>query len=557
MIADNSKTSHLLFAVALLGTGLSGFAQHGNHTAAPAAAKQKPVVLQTGLGKIQHLIQTTSPVAQQFFNQGLMLIYGFNHDEAIRSFEKAATLDPAAAMPHWGIALALGPNINLDVDPKKEKAAFDAVQKALRLSAKSPENEKAYIAALVKRYSDDPKADLKKLARDYADAMRELSRAYPDDMDAATLFAESLMDLNPWRLWTKDGKPAEGTEEIVATLERVMRRDPDHIGANHYYIHAIEASKHPERALPAADRLGKLAPNAGHLTHMPGHIYLQLGDYEKTAVSNEAAAQADRQFIAASGATGIYPLMYYTHNLHFIAVARAAQGRYLDAKRAAVMMRENVQPAVKEMPMIEPYTLIDWLVMLQFHKWDEFLTQAKPADEKSQRYLVWQYGRALSLAGKGKSPEAEEHRNVYAKIVSEIPADAPYGTTNMAREAMTVGVHVADAAIAESRNDLDAAVAHWRKAVEAEDALAYDEPPAWYYPVRQSLGGALLKAKKYAEAEVVFRQALDAHPRDGRLLFGLLEALNGQNKKTAAAQVKAQYDEAWKSADTKLKVSDL
>jgi predicted Zn-dependent protease len=209
------------------------------------------------------------------------------------------------------------------------------------------------------------------------------------------------------------------------------------------------------------------------------------------------------------------------------------------------------------MPMIEPYTLVDWLVMLQFHKWDEFLTQAKPAEEKSQRHLVWQYGRALSLAGKGKTAEAEEHRNVYAKIVSEIPPDAPYGTTNTAREAMTVGVHVADAAIAESRNDLDAAIGHWRKAVEAEDALAYDEPPAWYYPVRQSLGGALLKAKKYTEAEVVFREALDAHPRDGRLLFGLLEALNGQNKKTAAAQVKAQYDEAWKSADTKLKISDL
>lgn len=486
-----------------------------------------------------------------------MLIYGFNHDEAIRSFEKAASLDPAAAMPHWGIALALGPNINMDVDPQKEKAAFDAVQKALRLSAKSPENEKAYIAALVKRYSDDPKADLKKLARDYADAMRELSRTYPDDMDAATLFAESLMDLNPWRLWTKDGKAAEGTEEIVATLERVLRRDLDHIGANHYYIHAIEASKHPERALPAADRLSKLAPAAGHLTHMPGHIYLQLGDYEKTAVSNEAAARADRQFIAASGATGLYPLMYYTHNLHFIAVARAAQGRYLDAKRAAVMMRENVQPAVKEMPMIEPYSLIDWLVILQFHKWDEFLTQAKPSDEKSQRYLVWQYGRALALAGKGKSAEAEEHRNVYAKLVSEIPADTIFGTTNTAREAMTVGIHVADASIAESRNDLDLAIAHWRKAVEAEDALNYDEPPAWYYPVRQSLGGALLKAKKYAEAEAVFREALDAHPRDGRLLFGLLEALNGLSKKVAAAQVKAQYDEAWKSADTKLKVGDL
>lgn len=533
----------------------AAYGQHGAHTPAP---KQRPVALQTGIGKVQHFIQTTSPVAQQYFNQGLMLIYGFNHDEAIRSFEKAASLDPAAAMPHWGIALALGPNINLDVDPEKEKAAFDAVQRAVRLSAKSPENEKAYIAALARRYSNDPKADLKKLARDYADAMRELSRQYPDDLDAATLFAESLMDLNPWKLWTKDGKPAEGTEEIVATLERVLRRDPDHIGANHYYIHAVEASKTPERALPSADRLGRLAPNAGHLTHMPGHIYLQLGNYEKTAVSNEAAARADRQFIAASGAKGIYPLMYYTHNLHFIAVARAAQGRYAEAKRAAAMMRENVAPAVKDMPMIEPYTLVEWMIQFQFHRWDEFLTAApKPADEKSQQFLIWQYGRALALAGKGKPGEAEQHRNTYAKLVSQIPADAPYGTTNTAREALSVGIHVADASIAESRGDLEGALAHWRQAVAAEDRLAYDEPPAWYYPVRQSLGGALLKAKKYAEAEMVFREALDAHPRDGRLLFGLHEALTGQNKKTQAAQVKAQFDEAWKSADAKLKVGDL
>ncbi len=545
----------MAFLVCLLFTIATLLAQHGGHTAAPPP--QKPVTLMPGLGKIKHPIATKTPLAQQFFDQGLMLVYGFNHDEAIRSFEKASSLDPSSSMPLWGIALALGPNINLDVDPQKEKAAYEAVQKALRLSEKAPANEKAYIAALAKRYSDDPKADLKNLARDYADAMRELSQSFPDDLDAATLFAESLMDLNPWRLWTKDGKPAEGTEEIVATLERVIRRDPEHLGANHYYIHATEASKNPEKALPSADRLGKLAPNAGHLVHMPGHVYLQLGDYEKTAASNESAAKTDRQFIAASGATGIYPLMYYTHNLHFIAVARAAQGRYADAKKAAAMMSANVAPAMKEMPMLEPFSLIEWLITLQFHRWDEFLALPKPADEKSQRFLVWHYGRALALAGKGKPTEAEEARNIYAQIVAQVPADAPFGTTNMAREALSVGVYIADAAIAESRNHMDVAIEHWKKAAAAEEALSYDEPPAWYYPVRQSLGGALLKTKRYAEAEVVFRQALDAHPRDGRLLFGLLEALTNQQKNAAAAQVKAQFEEVWKSADAKLKVSDL
>lgn len=530
---------------------LLSFAQHGGHSTSP----HKPVALLTGLGKIHHPIETRSPLAQKYFDQGLMLVYGFNHDEAIRSFEKASALDPLAAMPLWGVALALGPNINIDVEPAKEKAAYEAVQRALKLCGKSPANEKAYIAALAKRYSDDLIADLKKLGRDYAEAMRELSEAYPDDLDAATLFAESLMDLNPWKLWTKDGNPAEGTLEIVATLERVMRRDPDHLGANHYYIHAVEASKHPEKALPSADRLGRLAPNSGHLVHMPGHIYLQLGDYEKTAVSNEAAARSDRQFIANSGATGVYPLMYYSHNLHFIAVARASQGRYGDAKRAADLMALNVAPAVKEMPMIEAFTLIPWLVMLQFHKWDEILTLAKPADEASQKYMLWHYARAMAFAGKGKADDAQLARDVYAKLVAAVPADAPFGTTNTAREALGVGVAAADAAIAEARGS--SSVDLWREAVAAEDKLNYDEPPAWYYPVRQSLGAALLKSGRFAEAEAVFRQALEGHPRDGRLLFGLLESLTGQKKSAAASQVRVQFEEAWRSAEQKLKVGDL
>jgi tetratricopeptide (TPR) repeat protein len=507
----------------------------------------------TGLGRIHHPIETRSPLAQKYFDQGLMLVYGFNHDEAVRSFEKAASLDPFAPMPLWGVALALGPNINLDVDPAKEKAAFEAVQKARQL--KAPPNEKAYIEALAKRYSDDPKADLKKLARDYADAMRELSMSYPDDLDAATLFAESLMDLNPWKLWTKDGKPAEGTEETVATLERVLRRDPDHLGANHYYIHAVEASKRPEKAIASADRLGKLAPNAGHLVHMPGHIYLQLGDYEKTAVSNEAAARSDRQFIANSGATGIYPLMYYSHNLHFIAVARASQGRYAEAKRAADLMAANVAPAVKDMPMIEAFTLIPWFVMLQFHRWDDLLALPKPTDAASQTYMLWHYARAMALAGKGKPDEARIARDTYAKLVAAIPEDAPFGTTNTARDTLAVGVAVADASITEARGE--SAVDLWRAAVAAEDKLNYDEPPAWYYAVRQSLGASLLRAGEHAEAETVFREALEAHPRDGRLLFGLLEALKGQKKSAAAAQVQTQFDEAWKSAESKLKLSDL
>lgn len=539
--------------VFLLWAGVT-VAQHGGHGVVSA---QKPVTLLPGLGKIHHPIQTPSPLAQKYFDQGLMLVYGFNHDEAVRSFEKAAALDPLAAMPYWGIAYALGPNINMDVDPAKEKAAYDAVQKAVKLSANAPANEKAYIAALARRYSDDPAADLKRLAREFADAMREVSTAYPDDLDAATIYAESLMDLNPWKLWAKDGTAAEGTAEIVATLERVLRRDPDHLGANHYYIHAVEASKHPEKALPSADRLGRIAPNSGHIVHMPGHIYLQLGDYEKTAVSNEYAAKADRAFIAASGATGVYPLMYYTHNLHFIAVARAFQGRYAEAKRAAGMMAANVTPALKDMPMLEPYVLIEWLVELQFHRWDAVLALPKPGEASSQRGMLWHYAQALALAGKGRTAEAVRMRDAYASLVAKIGDDAPFGTTNFAKPVLGIGVHVASAAIAECRKDWEEAIGFWRQAVAAEDATNYDEPAAWYYPVRQSLGAALLKAGKAAEAETVFREGLALHPRDGRLLFGLLEALRAQKKTAAVSLVQAQFEEAWKTAEVKLTLTDL
>ena len=276
----------------------------------------------SGLGSLHHPVTTTNPEAQRFFDQGLALVYAFNHDEAIRSFKRAAELDPKLAMAWWGIGLALGPNINLDVDPEREKAAYDAVQKALALAAGASENERAYIAALAKRYSIDPKADLKKLDADYKQAMGELVKAYPDDLDAATFYAESAMDLRPWKLWTADGKPAPGTEEIVAVLESVLRRNPNHPGAIHYYIHAIEASPNPERALAYAPKLGELMPAAGHLVHMPAHIYQRTGDYEAAAQSNRDAAAADRAYMESNGAQGIYPLMYYSHNLHFLAIAR-------------------------------------------------------------------------------------------------------------------------------------------------------------------------------------------------------------------------------------------
>src|SRR5712692_9095413 len=321
----------VLVAVTFLMLSTTTSAQHAHE----ASNDTKRPSLMPGLGDVRHPVSTASSDAQRFFDQGLALVYGFNHAEAVRSFKHAAELDPQSAMAYWGIALALGPNINMDVDAEHEKGAYEAVQKAVSLAAKASEPERAYIQALAKRYSNDPRADLKKLAVNYRNAMADVVRRFPDDLDAATLYAESLMDLRPWQLWSSDGKPAEGTEELVAVLESVLRRNPGHTGANHYYIHAVEASPHPEWALPSAVRLKVLAPAAGHLVHMPAHIDIRTGDYEAAARSNAYAAEADRQYFTATGEQGMYPMMYYSHNLHFLAVANSMQGRYRDAKRAA------------------------------------------------------------------------------------------------------------------------------------------------------------------------------------------------------------------------------
>src|SRR3972149_1064764 len=304
-LTNNLFNSLFMFCIF---SGLA-FAQNAGHNHPSTDAK--PAVLMSGLGEQHHPVSTKNPEAQRFFDQGLTLIFAFNHEEAVRSFKRAAELDPQLPMAYWGMALALGPNINLDVDPEREKAAYEAVQKALALSAKAPEQERAYIAALSKRYSIDPKADLKKLAVDYKNAMGELVKRYPDDLDAATLYAESMMDLRPWQLWNKNGTPVEGTEEIVTVLESVLKRNPNHIGANHYYIHSVEASPHPEIALPSAERLKTLVPAAGHLVHMPAHIYMRTGDYEAAVQANKAGAEADQAYIKSRGGEGIYPIMYH------------------------------------------------------------------------------------------------------------------------------------------------------------------------------------------------------------------------------------------------------
>lgn len=521
------------------------------------AAETKPATLMSGLGDHHHPVSTTNSEAQRFFDQGLTLVYAFNHEEAIRSFKRAAELDPQLAMAYWGIALALGPNINLDVDPAREKAAYEAAQQALSLSAKAPENERAYIEALVKRYSIDPKADLKRLAVDYKNAMGELVKRYPDDLDAATLYAESAMNLRPWQLWSKDGRPAEGTEEIVSVLESVLRRDPDHIGAIHYYIHAVEASPHPERALAYVARLAQQVPAAGHLVHMPAHIYVRTGDYESAARSNKEAAEADQAYIKASGSQGIYPLMYYNHNLHFLAHAYSMAGQFAEAMKAARQLESNIAPHVKAMPMLEGFMLIPTQILVRFRRWDDILKSPEPDRAMAVTNALWHYARGMAYAATGKIESAEAEQKIFMDAAKAISAQTPFGLNNTGSILMPIAGEVLSARIALARKDNKAAIELLRKAVAAEDALNYDEPPGWDAPVRESLGGALLLGGNYAEAEKVFREDLAKHPRSGRSLFGLMESLKAQGKKFAAQMVQREFEIAWKNADVQLRIEDL
>jgi len=523
-------------------------------------AQSKPVTLMPGLGQHHHSISTKSPDAQRFFDQGLTLVFGFNHEEAARSFRRAAELDPQAAMPYWGVALAFGPCINLDADPPHEKAAYEAVQKAISLSPRATESERAYIQALATRYSADRGVNLRKLDADYAHAMRELSRRYPDDPDAATLYAESLMDLHPWKLWNLDGRPAEGTEEIVAVLESVLRLDPNHIGANHYYIHAVEASPHPEWALASARRLETLAPAAGHLVHMPAHTYFRIGDYTASARSNAIAAETDRIYLGDSGTTGsMYDIIYYAHNLQYLAAADCMEGRFADARQAAEQVVAHIGPMVLDNhAMAEPYVPTLIYVLLRFHRWDEILKLPTPDSHLAVSTAFWHFARGSAAAATGQIEMAETERETLGAARRETPADAEFSMySNKARTFLDLAANILDARIATAHADRGRAIEYWKNAVQIQDSLYYGEPPEWFYPVRESLGAALMLNGQPAQAESVFRADLEQYPRNPRSLFGLLKSLEAQNKISDAEWVRREFETAWKNADVTLELGDL
>jgi tetratricopeptide (TPR) repeat protein len=518
----------------------------GSVAAGLADSSLKPVRLDPGLGELHHKVSTSNAEAQKFFDQGLKYVYAFNHDAAVRSFQRAAELDPDLAIASWGQALALGPNINLDVDQAREKQACDAVQSARTRAGKASPEERDLIEALAKRYSNDPKADLHKLAEDYAAAMKTLVVKYPDDLDLATLYAESLMDLHPWKLWANDGTPTEGTIEILSTLESVLKRNPQHIGANHYYIHSIEASPHPEKALASAHRLETLAPSAGHLVHMPAHIYQRTGNYAGAAAANEKAAAADREFMRQNGTEGIYPMMYYNHNLQFGSASYSMLGDFVRAKRMADEFGANAASMAKEMPPVEGFAIAPALVLLRFGKWSDALKVPDPAVGPLSTSL-WHFARGSAFAKLGDADGAERELEMFEQTRAAVPDD-PGFFQNSEKAVVEVAGHVLAGRVAEARGDRAAAISHYRDAVAAQDRLTYDEPPDWYYPVRETLGAALLADAKYAEAADVFRDDLKQNPHNPRSLRGLSTALKRAGRTADARKAERQFRAAWKDA---------
>ena len=516
--------------------------------AAPADQTDAPPLFDN-LGSLHHPITTTSEQAQRFFDQGLRLVYAFNHEEAIRSFEAAAQFDSQAAMPYWGIALALGPNINSVMEKKDERRAIEMVQKARRLAGHITPVEQAYIEALVTRYVGRKGIKRKGLDEAYAKAMRSVAQRFPEDADAATLFAEALMDLRPWDFWKPDGRPQPGTEEIVTTLEAVLVKNPDHPGACHYYLHAVEASLQPERALPCADRLPGLMPGAGHLVHMPAHIYMRVGKYHEAVEGNQQAAHVDEQYFASQHPTGEYADGYYRHNLHFLWASLAMEGRNVEAMKAArdVVATITVEEASKDRSK-EFYLPTPIFSMIRFGRWEELLKEPVPPTGLRLMDGMWRLGRGLALVATGRLPGAEGEQVVLAGLTKQIRRDRTTEEKTQ-RALLKIAERILSGEIAAHRQRYEDAIRLFEEAIKMEEALPYSEPPLWPLSVRHHLGAVLLLADRPSEAEEVYHADLLRHPNNGWALTGLTQSLRAQQKDDQAAEAEGRFKKAWTHAD--------
>ena len=522
--------------------------EHAGHT--HGTTQPGPMPLLPGLGDWQHRVTTTSAEAQRYFDQGLRLSYAFNHAEAARSFERAVQLDPACAMCYWGSAYAVGPNINLPLTAEAEALALAAIGNAVRLQRGASALERALIAAQALRYGEP--AGAARAARDsaYATAMRRVAERFPADVDAQVLFADAMLNLRPWNQWTRDGKPQPGTLEAVAALERALERAPEHAGACHFYVHAVEASETPDRALPCAERLGRLMPGAGHIVHMPAHVYLRVGRYEDAARANIAAVAADNHYFAQHEVTGVYPMFYAPHNLHFLWAAYLLSGQRAKALQAARTLTERV--AVKdarEIAALQAFLPAAVLTLTRFRDWDAVLAEPAPPADLRYAKAMWHYARGVALAERadmrGARVELDSVRTIGAQVKDDMII-----ILNPAPALLRLAAEVLAGQMAMTERRYDVAIAHFDAGVRMEDALSFDEPPAWYHSVRNLLGEALLAAGRAVEAEQAFRQDLRYVRENGWSLSGLQRALRAQGNNTAAAVAEARLRQAWKHADT-------
>lgn len=516
---------------------------------------EKTAPLLSGLGEYHHRVSTDVPLAQRYFDQGMVLAFGFNHAEAARSFREAQKLDPECAMAFWGEALVLGPNMNAPMDEANVPKAWKALQEAIKQSATATQRERDYIEALSQRYAAEPVEDRSKLDRAFADAMRELAAKYPDDYDAQVLFAEALMDTTPWDYWLEGGKPKKVTEEILATLERVIARQPDHPLVNHLYIHACEAA-HPEWAEACADRLRDLVPGAGHLVHMPGHIYIRIGRYVDSTIANEKAIAADNDYVTQCHAQGLYPLAYMPHNHHFLWFSASMEGRSEQSIAAARHISGHVDHELMRQPgfgTLQHFFSMEMYALLRFGRWDELENYPRPDADLKYPTGVWHYARGLTSLRSGNLEAASEHLRALRKLSADKELDkVTIWENNTTRQILQIGEQVLAGELASARGAHDKATAHLREAVRLEDAMRYEEPQLWYAPTRQFLGAVLLEAKRPAEAEATFQADLKKYPDNGWALFGLQQALEAQGQSEEAATVRRAFEKAWSRADVDL-----
>ena len=568
------KNIAVLFVVLLMGACLENSSTNYNastDSAATGKAQTKAALIAAagaplfdGMGSYHRDITTNSEGAQRYFDQGMVLAFGFNHAESIRSFRAAQVLDPDCAMCFWGEALAIGPNINVTSKGKAimsdddRHQALTAIEKADSLRANTSAAEQALIEALKTRYNGDPSTERYPLDLAYANTMGEAVKAFPEDDDVAAIFAESWMNTMPWDYWSEDGEPKFKTVQVIEALERILARSPTHPLALHLYIHAVEASANPGRAEDEADMLANLVPGSGHLVHMPAHIYWRVGRYQDAAAANMLAAGVDEQYIAACNAQGFYPALYYPHNIHFLWAASSMAGQSKIAIESAYKVAANVHlEQIEQFPTVEFFKTIPILALTQFGKWDDILASPEPARTLDFSHAIWHYARGLAFASKGDLLAAKSEQTQLAAKKNSIQIEFLDGADYPASVLLGIADDLLLGEIAKAENETDKAVRYFEKAVANQDALPYMEPPFWYYPTRQSLGQALLLANRPSEAEAVYRKDLVDYPRNGWSLFGLAEALSAQDRTDEAAVVRLKFKQVWSMADVKLDGSRL